>query len=114
MKYSDLAERIHAETRDSVYLDEVREVLEWLDRNPDQVPGRTIAESEFHEAADAHRNGGIDWEDLAFRFGITVVPDPETTNAEKLANDLQEWGMLRGTALSLAPWLVGQGWVTDD
>lgn len=85
MKFADLKDMIHAETRDQVYLDEVGEVLEWLDDHPGQVPGRTITESEFHETADAHRNGGLGWEDLARRFGITVVPDPDPTNAEKLA-----------------------------
>lgn len=62
----------------------VSTALRWLDEHPDQVPGRTITESEFHETADAHRNGGLGWEDLASRFGITVVPDPEPTNTELL------------------------------
>lgn len=58
---------------------------------PDQAPGRTITESEFHETADAHRNGGIGWQELSDGLGITVVPDPEPTNAEKLANVYREW-----------------------
>lgn len=60
------------------------------DEHPEQVPGRTITESEFHETADAHRNGGLGWEDLARRFGITVIPDPEPTNAELIERKLRE------------------------
>lgn len=82
-KYIDLADPIiNEDTRRGVA--GVYAALTWLDSHPDQVPGRTITESEFHETADAHRNGGLGWEDLASRFGITVTPDPEPTNAEKL------------------------------
>ena len=77
-KYEDLAEAIHNDGIDA-YWDEILAVLRWLDEHPDQVPGRTITESEFHEVADAHRNGGLGWRDLADSLGITVVPDPEPT-----------------------------------
>lgn len=84
-KYIDLKEMIHAETRDQVYLDEVGEVLDWLDDHPDQVPGRTMTASEFGnyntEAAGTYGDGfraGFE------RAGGEVVPDPEPTNAEKL------------------------------
>ena len=97
-KYIDLKDMIHAETRDLVYLDEVREVLEWLDENPDQTPGRTITESEFDELVDTlHRNwaepeyfsGALS--DELENLGITVVPAPEPTNAEKLADVYRSW-----------------------
>ena len=83
-KYIDLAEQIHAETRDGVYLDEVGEVLSWLDRNPDQAPGRTITQSEFRDAYSAF--GDMDGPDcywlLLDLLGIAVTPDPDPTNFE--------------------------------
>lgn len=75
---------------------------------PDQVPGRTITESEFHETADAHRNGGLGWEDLASRFGITVIPDPdpdpepEPTNLQRLSRAIRDWHEGRGEDRVLA------------
>ena len=65
---------------------------------PDQVPGRTITESEAWDIAGRtfHRWGSV--EELAshlrgtFRqLGITVVPDPEPTNAEKLSALYDQW-----------------------
>lgn len=87
----------------------VSTALRWLDEHPDQVPGRTITESDFHETADAHRNGGLGWEDLAIRFGITVIPDPEPTNAERLDKDIQEVD-LHMTSRQLAEALIERGW----
>ena len=86
-KYIDLASRISNESgayhlRDTI----IEGVLEWLDEHPDQVPGRTITESEAWDIAGRtfHRWGSV--EELAshlrgtFRqLGITVVPDPEPT-----------------------------------
>lgn len=83
--------------------------LHWLDRHPDQVPGRTITESEFHEVADAHRNGGLGWRDLADSLGITVVPDPEPTNLDwlkKFMTEIQKDGMSPDSA---AEWLDARG-----
>lgn len=45
----------------------------------DQVPGRTITESEFQEVVRSHKS----IRDLVKMLGITVTPDPEPTNAEK-------------------------------
>lgn len=62
--------------------------LEWLDRHPDQVPGRTITESEISKAFGT--------EYVAFarlclaRIGITVVPDPEPTDVEKITRLILE------------------------
>lgn len=50
----------------------------------DQVPGRTIAESESKDLFNTARRGLEYWPDALERTGITVVPDPEPTNAEKL------------------------------
>lgn len=80
-KYIDLAEQIHTETRDGVYMDEVGEVLEWLDRNPDQAPGRTITESELHSALRDYNAALYTEIDTAHRLGLLVVPDPVPTNA---------------------------------
>lgn len=56
--------------------------LQWLDEHPDQVPGRTMTESEI---AKAFGTEYVAWARLCLaRIGITVVPDPEPTNAEKI------------------------------
>lgn len=53
---------------------------------PDQVPGRTITESEYrHAMLAATDTEDFDAEELLRRLGLTVVPDPDPTNAEKLA-----------------------------
>lgn len=88
-KYIDLADRIYDSDLD-VFLSEIREVLIWLDRNPDQAPGRTITRSEFNKVMDE----GSSEEDIAARLGVTVVPDPELTNAEKLERLWVEWAKL--------------------
>lgn len=78
-KYTDLAEQIHAGTRDVVYLDEVGEVLSWLDSHPDQVPGRTITASEFDEAVESciTEDATVPPHKFAERLGVVCVPDPE-------------------------------------
>lgn len=69
------------------------DALSWLDENPDQVPGRTITRSEFNKAfsewfdeRDKARIVGI----VERLFGITVIPDPEPTNAEVLRRLLEK------------------------
>ncbi|HCG55344.1 MULTISPECIES: hypothetical protein [Brevibacterium] len=92
-------------------------VLRWLDDHPDEVPGRTITDSEFGRAVDnllisesvGEFNSGV--RRLALELGLTITSDPEPTNAEKATADLETWGMLRSGALELGPWLAGQGWV---
>lgn len=86
--------------------------------HPDQVPGLTITQSEYRDTLNhAVKTSGYgdDWERgfcTGLNFGGTkVIPDPEPTNAEKAAADLEAWGMLRAGALELGPWLAGQGWV---
>ena len=91
-KYIDLAERIWRTDNGRTSYASVGMVLEWLDRHPDQVPGRTITESEFNAAVAMHESNRLTHaEQVALilrRFGITVVPDPEPTNAEKLRADI--------------------------
>ena len=63
--------------------------LQWIDQNPDQVPGRTITESEMDAKWDeATGTGKPNLVSTVHRFtqllGFDVIPDPELTNAEKL------------------------------
>lgn len=115
-KYIDLAEQIHAETRDQVYLDEVGEVLDWLDRNPDQVPGLTITASEFDEAVESciTEDGTVPPHEFAERLGVVCVPDPEPTNVGKLETEirelLQEPSQSFSIARDLAEKLDTAGW----
>ena len=96
-KYIDLTEEIWRADEGRTSFGSVNMVLDYLDRRPERVPGRTITESEFHEVADAHRNGGLGWEDLADSLGITVVPDPEPTNAQSLSKLLEEFAQLNAS-----------------
>ena len=85
-KYIDL----HDEIADSIHWDAtVADTLKWLDEHPDQVPGRTITESQIAEAfGDEYHY----WAKRRLsRIGITVVPDPEPTNAEKLEALYDQW-----------------------
>ena len=96
-KYIDLEQPIidaNDTARDfmcSCYDRGVEAALEYFDEHPDRVPGRTITESEFDELVDAlHQNwatpeyfSGV-LSDALIDHGITVIPDPEPTNAEKL------------------------------
>ena len=76
-------------TRSPYAWDAQREALEWLDSHPDQVPGRTITESELDKVAEGviEDTRPMTLKGLivtaGHRLGITVVPDPEATNAEK-------------------------------
>lgn len=86
-KYIDLAETIHEGTRFNRVqpaLILIRSVLNWLDEHPDQVPGRTITESEFQELMeDVTTSYQVGFTDGLYRAGGRVVPDPEPTNSEK-------------------------------
>lgn len=90
-KFSDLAEQIYDDTKIPTMLG-VAETLIWLDEHPDQVPGRTVTRRDFERAFDFH----FDDEDIdrherfLAHLGITVVPDPEPTNAEKIDRLLLE------------------------
>ena len=90
-KYDELLETIteSEEIRSSVRYGVVL-TLKYLDDHPDQAPGRTITRSEFNKVMDE----GSSEEDMAARLGVTVVPDPEPTNAEKLELLWDEWARL--------------------
>ena len=95
-KYIDLYETIS----DDMFIrpDEVsvsRCVLEWLDEHPDQVPKRTMTESEVVEVFEASKSGGGATRTALIRHGIKVVPDPEPTNAEKLERIWADWDPTR-------------------
>lgn len=108
MKFIDLHDEIEDDlgsTRAAI-----ERILEWLDEHPDQVPGRTITESESKDLFNTARQGLRYWPDALERAGIAVAPDPEPTNAEKATADLEAWGIHRAKALELGPWLAGQGW----
>lgn len=53
----------------------------------DRVPGRTITASEFDEAVESciTEDATVPPHKFAERLGVVCVPDPEPTNAEKLA-----------------------------
>ncbi|WP_430600311.1 hypothetical protein [Brevibacterium sp. K72] len=59
---------------------------------PSSPAKHTITESEFREALGRPRTGGRTERTLAIlgELGVAVVPDPEPTNAERLADDLMQ------------------------
>lgn len=69
-----------------------RVALQWLDQNVDRVPGRTITESEVTEVFEASKSGRGGTRTALVRQGVTVVPDPEPTNVELLAELIREIG----------------------
>lgn len=90
--YIDMADQIihdHGAPCGNIRLG-IRSTLSWLDSHPDQVPGRTITDSELETIThDLATYGGPV---LGTRIrvhlahiGVTVIPDPKPTNAEKLA-----------------------------
>lgn len=95
-KYIDLAEKL-ARMHD-LRPGTIRVALGLLDKfaaeHPDQVPGRTITRTEFNKAftewfdeRDKARIVGI----IERLFGITVIPDPEPTNAELINEAYAVW-----------------------
>ena len=112
-KYIDL----HDEIADSIHWDAtVADTLKWLDEHPDRAPARTITESELIQLWQVTVEGrNID--DFAQELkdnGITVVPDPEPTNAELLVEDLAGiYGAnLNWTAkIAISEALAERGWV---
>ena len=82
---------------DYPFVMDVKIVLAWLDNHPDQVPGRTITEGDYSDIAEWARNySNRGWEGrtVLAGAGITIVPDPdpEPTNAERLAELIREIG----------------------
>lgn len=87
-KYADLAARIKRDrTQGRVTgLGETEYALLWLDEHPEAVPSSpakpTITESEIAKAFGPEY---VAWARMCLaRIGVTVVPDPEPTNAELL------------------------------
>ena len=80
-KYNDLTEEIWRADEGRTSLGSVNMVLDYLERRPDQVPGRTITESKFKWAIEAQYGAvPIDEDEMrsfAGYLGVTVVPDPE-------------------------------------
>lgn len=85
-KFIDLAPRIKRDhmTGPITGLDGETYTLQWLDDHP-ELTGRTITESEWVTATrELHGNTALGFK-LGLNFaGITVTPDSEPTNAEKL------------------------------
>ena len=114
-KYEDLHEpMVNDET---FYLTPAERVgalvaLQWLDQHPDQVPGRTITESEFKHAARRNQMGDSFgcYEGFLDDLGITVVPDPEPTNAEKINEAYDVWDR-DPQDLTFGEYLDRLGWV---
>ena len=113
-KYIDLAERIWRTDNGRTSYASVGMVLEWLDDHPDQVPVRTITESELEDATREVWGYCARESDIRFLayFGILVVldPEPEPTNAEKLNSLYGEWADDPSpTKLALGEWLELRG-----
>lgn len=98
-KYEDLASRISDDLEPTMAGEAyIRNSLRWLDRNPDQVPGRTITENEL-EASVVHARQCASFTTNPVGFvrsaldilGFTVVPDPEPTNAELINEAYDAW-----------------------
>lgn len=108
-KYEDLAEAIHNDGIDA-YWDEILAVLRWLDEHPDQVPGRTMTESRVKKFTtgkpEDYRHGFLDAVEVA---GMSVVPDPEPTNAEKLEGLFAELMKRQMTYKAAGEWLDEAG-----
>lgn len=73
------------------------DALRYLDSHPDQVPGRTITESESKGLFDTARRGINHWPAALEFTGFTVVPDPEPTNAELIDELLAEFAHLNAS-----------------
>lgn len=84
----------------------IHEALAYLDRYPDQAPGRTITESDYSDIAEWARNySNRGWEGrtVLAGVGISIVPDPdpdpdpEPTNAESISKLLAEFAELNAS-----------------
>lgn len=94
------------------------DALRYLDSHPEHVPGRSMTRSEYSDIVkDAVKTSGYDddWE-RGFASGLTVgdvkvIPEPEPTNTEKLADDIREvdGGHNLGAGV-LAERLASLGW----
>lgn len=81
--------------------------MRWLQMHPDQAPGRTITVSEISKAFGTEY---VAWARLCLaRIGITVVPDPEPTNVERLRALYMEWEREGPRTLAFAEWMDIRG-----
>ena len=97
-KYSDLEERINRDRDLSLTgLDRVTYTLRWLDRNPDQVPGRTMTERGCHDLYHAAYYGAKAFRGELEDQGFAFIADPEPTNAESIDNLLTEFAKLNAS-----------------
>ena len=76
----------------SIAVAHVEDVLRWLYRHPEKVPGRTITAGEVGQWSHLIR-GDVETPsiiDFLEALGIAVVPDHKPTNADELA-----WALMR-------------------
>ena len=107
-KYEDLTDAISSES--GVTSGDAWSVLCWLDRNPDQVPGRTITASRKREVAQRLEfDPRYSFDEMVHDFGLVSVPDPEPTNAEKLEALLREAEAAPMSVTNRARWMDAQG-----
>lgn len=87
-KYIDLSPQIMADQSWITDSTEVDATLEWLDSHSDEVPGRTITNSEMGKKCELYGN--------AYLSGFTgaggvIVSNPEPTNAELINEAYDVW-----------------------
>lgn len=91
-KYIDLLTDIAEDTARVSFADQaaIHSALSWLDDHPDQVPGRTITESKYKKHTQYFSISEVGAFNAGLHAaGVSVVPDPEPSNAEKLADFLR-------------------------
>lgn len=96
-KYNDLyGPMINDETFDLTMSERMGALvaLQWLDQNPDQVPGLTMPESEMEHKCATY---GSAYETGFRQAGGVVIPDPEPTNAESINKLLTEFAHLNAS-----------------
>lgn len=113
-KLVELGPRIAEATRKSLtsacHLAQL-EALRWLDEHPEAVPSPpakpAITESEIAKAFGPEY---VAWARMCLaRIGVTVVPDPEPTNVERLRALYMEWEREGPRTLAFAEWMDIRG-----
>lgn len=93
----------------------IHEALAYLDRYPDQVPGRTITQSDYQKIIDETSvSYGVGFTDGFHQAGGSVIPDPVPTNAEKLEALLREAETAPMSVTNRARWMDAQGVVAPE
>lgn len=87
-KYIDLRAEIAESGATGAGFTAVCNVLHWLDEHPDQVPGRTITESELEHKCTTY---GSAYETGFKQAGGRVIPAPEPTKVEHQKLDRDWW-----------------------